>query len=101
MSSSSPAVSALPWLITGWIATVVVVAVLIYLIARQVLSKTEPQSMPEVLRALTPLLNVVIRPLTKLPIGFPADNELRARQTGSPSDRQPENTSVEPGEEAS
>lgn len=101
MSSSSPTVSALPWLVTGWIATVVVVAVLIYLIARQVLSKTDPQSMPEVLRALTPLLNVVARSLARLPIGLPADNELPARQTGSAPDGQAGDTSIESGEEAS
>ena len=77
-----PAASAVPWLVAGWIATVVVVAVLVYLIARQVLSKTEPQSMPEVLRALTPLLSAVIRPLAKLPIGSPEDKELPAGQTG-------------------
>jgi hypothetical protein len=81
MSPSLPA-AALPWLVAGWIATVVVIAVLIYLIARQVLSKTEPQSMPEVLRALTPLLSAVIRPLAKLPIGSPADKELPSGQTG-------------------
>lgn len=93
MSPSMPAASAVPWLVAGWIATVVVVAVLIYLIARQVLSKTEPQSMPEVLRALTPLLSAVIRPLAKMPIGSPADKELPSGQTGS--------NSVEKGKEKS
>ena len=93
MSPSLPAASAVPWLVAGWIATVVVVAALVYLIARQVLSKTEPQSMPEVLRALTPLHSAVIRPLARLPIGTPADKELPSGQTG--------NTSVEPSEEAS
>lgn len=93
MSPSSPAVSALPWLVTGWIATVVVVALLIHLITRQVLSKTEPQSMPEVLRALTPLLNVVVRPLARLPIALTKDNELPAGQTGD--------SAVETGEEVS
>lgn len=93
MSPSLPAASAVPWLVAGWIATVVVIAVLIYLIARQVLNKTEPQSMPEVLRALAPLLSAVIRPLAKLPIGSVADKELPAGQTG--------NTSAESAEEAS
>jgi len=70
-----------------------VIAVLIYLIARQVLNKTEPQSMPEVLRALAPLLSAIIRPLAKLPIGSPTDKELPSGQTGT--------TSVESGEETS
>lgn len=93
MSPSLPAASAVPWLVAGWIATVVVTAVLIYLIARQVLNKTEPQSMPEVLRALAPLLSAVVRPLAKLPIGPTADKELPSGQTGT--------TSAEPGEETS
>lgn len=93
MTSSLPAASAVPWLVAGWIATVVVIATLIYLIARQVLSKTEPQSMPEVLRALTPLLSAVIRPLAKLPIGSSTNKELPSGQTGD--------TSAESDEEAS
>lgn len=93
MSLISSTASALPWLVMAWVATVVVVALLVYLIARQVLGKTDPQSLPEVLRALTPLLDVVIQPLAKLPIGLPADNELPAGQTG--------NTSAESVEEAS
>ena len=84
MSSSMPAASAVPWLVIGWIATVVVVAALIYLIARQVLSKTEPQSMPEVLHALASLLDVIIRPLAKLPIGTGA--EMPARRPGRTAD---------------
>jgi hypothetical protein len=92
MAPSMPAVSAVPWLVAGWIATVIVIAVLIYLIARQVLSKTEPQSMPEVLRALTPLLNVVVRPLAKLPIGTSNEDEPPARRT--------ENNADEMGKEA-
>ena len=93
MSPSLPAASAVLWLVAGWIATVVVAAALIYLIAREVIRKTDPQNLPEVLRALTPLLNVIARALAKLPIGSPADKELPAGQTG--------NTSAEPGEEAS
>ena len=86
MSLSMPTASAVPWLVTGWVATVLVVAALIYLIARQVLSKTEPQSMPEVLHALTSLLDVIIRPLAKLPIGTATENEPPARQAGSSAD---------------
>jgi hypothetical protein len=93
MSPSLSAVSALPWLVVAWIVTVVVVAVLIYLLARAVLGKTDPQSLPEVLRTLAPLLNGVARALTKLPIVSSADRELPSGQTG--------NTSVEAGEEAS
>jgi hypothetical protein len=86
MSLSMPTASAVPWLVTGWVATVLVVAALIYLIARQVLSKTEPQSMPEVLRALASLLDVIIRPLAKLPIGTATENEPSVRQAGSSAD---------------
>lgn len=38
MSPSSSAVSALPWLVVAWIGTVVVVATLIYMLARAVLT---------------------------------------------------------------
>ncbi len=93
MSPSLPAASAVPWLVAGWIATVVVVAVLVYMIAREVLRKTDPQNLPEVLRALTPLLNVITRALAKLPIGSPTDNELPAGQSGSTSDESVEESS--------
>jgi hypothetical protein len=93
MTPSSSAVSALPWLVAAWIVTVVVVSLLIYLIAREVLRKTDPQSLPEVLRALTPLLNGVARALGKLPIGSSAGNELPSGQN--------EGTSADSGEEAS
>ena len=85
MSPRLPAASAVPWLVAGWIATVVVVAVLVYMIAREVLRKTDPQNLPEVLRALTPLLNVITRALAKLPIGSPTNSELPAGQTGDTS----------------
>ena len=39
MSFSSSVISPLPWLAIAWVATVVVVAVLIYLIARAVLDR--------------------------------------------------------------
>lgn len=81
-----PAASAVPWLVAGWIATVVVVATLIYLIARQVLNRTEPQSMPEVLRALASLLDVIIRPLAKLPIGTTTEIDPSARQVNNGDD---------------
>jgi hypothetical protein len=93
MTSGSSAVSALPWLVAAWIATVVVVSALIYLIAREVLRKTDPQHLPEVLRALAPLLNGVARTLGKLPIGSLADKELPSWQA--------ENTPAERGEEVS
>ncbi len=97
MSPSSPTVSALPWLVTAWIGTVVVVAALIYLIARAVLGKTDPQKLPEVLRALTPLLNGVARALTQLPTSLSPDErpplDAPITQTGD--------TTAEPAEEAS
>jgi hypothetical protein len=101
MSPSSPAASAVPWLVAGWIGTVVVIAALIYLISREVLRKTDPQNLPEVLRALTPLLNVIVRALAKLPIGSPTAKQLPDGQNGNTSDGQPENTSIKSGEEAS
>ena len=75
MSPSSLTVAALPWLVLAWIVTVVVVAVLIYLIMRAVLSKTEPQRLPEVLRALTPLLRVVAQALARPSAGSPAEGK--------------------------
>jgi len=69
MSPSSWTVAAVPWLVMAWIVTVVIVSALIYLILRAVLSKTEPQSLPEVLRALTPLVRGVTQALARLPVG--------------------------------
>lgn len=99
MSPSSPTISALPWLVTAWIVTVVVVATatLMYLIARAVLDKTEPQKLPEVLRALTPLLNGVARALTHLATGLPPDE----RTPADPPITQTGDTTAEPAEEAS
>jgi hypothetical protein len=77
MSLNSSTVSVLPWLVSAWIATVVIVATLIYLLARAVLGKTDPQRLPEVLRALTPLLNGIARTLTHLPSSLSTDQELR------------------------
>jgi hypothetical protein len=101
MSPSSSAISALPWLAVTWIITVVVVTGAICLITREVLRKTDPQNLPEVLRALTPLLNVIARALARLPIGSSADKELPSGQTGNTPDAQTGNTSVEQGGEAS
>ena len=81
MPASSSAISALPWLVTAWIVTVVVVATLIYLIAREVLIRTDPHDLPEVLRALAPLLKGIARALGKLPIGLSADSDLPSQQS--------------------
>lgn len=75
MSFSSSVISPLPWLAIAWVATVVVVAVLIYLIARAVLDRTDPHRLPEVLNALTPLLTGVARALTHLPSSPPVDQK--------------------------
>lgn len=83
MPASSLTAAALPWLVAGWIATVVVISVLIYSIVRVVLGKTDPQSVPEVLRALSPLLHGLVRSLAKLPTGLPA-NETRLLEPQSP-----------------
>ena len=72
LPSSLPA-TALPWFAAAWIATIVVVSVLIYLIVRAILAKTDPQRLPEVLRALTPLLHGLARALAKLPTGLQAN----------------------------
>ena len=76
MSASSFTAVAVPWLVVAWIVTVVVVALLIYLIMRAVLSKTEPQRLPEVLRALTPLLRTVVQALARPAVGPPTDGKL-------------------------
>ena len=64
MSPGSLTAAAVPWLVVAWIVTVIVTAALIYLIMRAVLSKTEPQKLPEVLRALTPMLRGIVQALT-------------------------------------
>lgn len=97
MPSSSLPAAALPWFVAAWIAAVVVVSVLIYLIVRAVLGKTDPQRLPEVLRALTPLLGGLARVLAKLPTGLPA-NEMPPPvaptvQTGDASAELPEEAS--------
>ena len=65
MSPSSLTAAALPWLTVAWVVTVVVVALLIDLIVRAVLSKTEPQSLPEVLRALGPMIKGIAQALAR------------------------------------
>ena len=72
MSPSSLTAAALPWLVVAWVVTVVVVALLIYLIVRAVLSKTEPQSLPEVLRALGPMIKGIAQALAR-PLIQPTD----------------------------
>ncbi len=72
MSSSSLTAAALPWLVMAWVVTVVVVALLIYLIVRAVLSKTEPQSLPEVLHALGPMIKGIAQALAR-PLVQPTD----------------------------
>jgi hypothetical protein len=64
---------ALPWLVTAWTVTVVVVASLIYLIVRAVLGKTEPQRLPEVLSALGPMIKSVAQALAR-PLGPSTDS---------------------------
>jgi hypothetical protein len=76
MSPSSLTAAALPWLVVAWIVPVVVIAALIYLIMRAVLSKTEPQTLPEVLRALTPLLKGVVQALARPSTGLPTEGKL-------------------------
>lgn len=97
MHSGSLPTAVLPWFVVGWVATVVVVSVLIYLIVRAVLGKTDPQKLPEVLRALSPLLHGLVRALAKLPTGLPA-NEMPP--SGAPT-TQNGDTAVELPEKAS
>jgi hypothetical protein len=89
--------AALPWFVSAWIATVAIVSVLIYLIVRAVLGKTDPQRLPEVLRALTPLLHGLARALAKLSAGLPANETPQlgtpTKQTGDTSDDLPEKAS--------
>lgn len=81
MSPSFLTAAAVPWLVVAWIVTVIVTAALIYLIMRAVLNKTEPQKLPEVLRALTPMLRGIAPALTR-----PATSHLS--EVGLPQDRQ-------------
>lgn len=96
LPSSLPA-TALPWFVAAWIATIVVVSVLIYSIVRAILAKTDPQRLPEVLRALAPLLHGLVRALAKLPTGLPANEMLPPAapivQTGDTSADPPEKVS--------
>ncbi len=95
MAPSSLTATAVPWLVVAWIVTVVVVSALIYLIMRAVLSKTEPQRLPEVLRALTPLLRGVTQALTRPS----ADPEDRRKAVLDPLIGQTDDTHVVPTEE--
>jgi hypothetical protein len=72
MSPGSLTAAALPWLVVAWMVTVVVVALLIYSVVRAVLSKTEPQSLPEVLRALGPMIKGIAQTLAR-PLLQPTD----------------------------
>jgi hypothetical protein len=75
MSPASWADSAVPWLAAAWIATVVVAAVLVYALTRAVLCKTSPDKLPEVLRALTPLLNGIAQKITQIPFSKDTDKK--------------------------
>jgi hypothetical protein len=65
MSPISLTAAAVPWLVMAWVVTIAVVALLIYLIVRAVLGKTEPEGLPEVLRALAPLIKGVTEALVR------------------------------------
>lgn len=97
MSPSSMPTAALLLVIIAWIVTVVVVSSLIYLIVRAVLGKTDPQSLPEVLRALSPMLYGLARTLAKLPMGLPGNEvpppSAPTMQTGDTSAELHEKTS--------
>jgi hypothetical protein len=92
MSPGSLTAAALPWLVMGWVVTVVVVALLIYLIVRAVLGKTEPQRLPEVLHALGPLIKGIAQALAR-PLMPPTDTmgpippANRGQETDSPDTR--------------
>lgn len=86
MSPSSLTGAALPWLVVAWVVTVVVVASLIYLVVRAVLSKTEPQSLPEVLGALGPMIKDIAQALAR-PLLQPVDPREQIRPShGEASD---------------
>jgi len=88
MSPTSLTAAALPWLVVAWVITVAVVALLIYLIVRAVLSKTEPQRLPEVLCALGPLVKSIAEALARPPTQLMKPRDLvwsaaRSRKGGS------------------
>ena len=64
------ALASAPWpvlLVGAWLLTIMIIATVIYLIARSVIHKSDPRDLPEVLRALAPLLTGTARSLNKLP----------------------------------
>jgi hypothetical protein len=75
VSPSSLTAAAIPWLAVAWIVTVVIVAALIYAIIHMVLSKADPQKLPDVLCALTPLLAGITRSLVRSPADASVDQE--------------------------
>ena len=96
MSPISVAESAMPWLVVGWMVTIVVVAALLYLIVRAVLRKTEPQTLPDVLSALGPLLGGIARALAQRPSAASVSRVsplgAKVRQTGKTASESDEET---------
>ncbi|MEV6867462.1 hypothetical protein AB0M44_41535 [Streptosporangium subroseum] len=68
MSPRSSSLDVLPWpvlLVGTWLATVVVIALLAYAIAKAAINKTDARDLPTVLTALTQLLGGLTRPINR------------------------------------
>lgn len=82
MPPRSSAVQAIPWpvLIAGaWLATVLVIAVLLYSIAKAAINKTEARDIPRLAPGLMQVLANLTRPLTRT-YGSQADPPMVATQ---------------------
>ncbi|RSN48286.1 hypothetical protein [Actinomadura sp. WAC 06369] len=89
--------ASLPWpvlLVGTWLFTVVVIAAVIYRIAKAAINKTDARDLPNVLIALAPLLTGTARSLTRLP--GPAVTQLPTDPAASPAPI-PQNVEQAPG----
>ena len=91
MPTSSPVIIALPCLAAAWIGTLLIIAR--YRIARRALDKTDPHTLPEVLRALAGLINGSTQ--AKMPTELPPHHAPLGPPTG-----ETESTLAESDEEA-
>ncbi|MDP9848145.1 hypothetical protein [Streptosporangium lutulentum] len=68
MFPRSSSLTALPWpvlLIGAWLATIAVIALLVYAIAKAAINKTDARDLPTVLPVLAQLLGGLARPLNR------------------------------------
>jgi hypothetical protein len=94
MTPSSSSLDSLPWpvlLLGAWLATVMVVAVLAYGIAKAAINKTDARDLPAVLTALTQVVGGITGPLDRIaiaahkPLNALVQNAESQEQTGGQS----------------